>query len=121
MVTSSKGAMTGGGAFFSKRAEPNEILPTRPQNIKRMIVIFESDSKSLVIPQVIPTVPMPEKTSNTTSENGNPGWTAQIIKSPARAKHKLMKKTQNAFCAASVRILFPKAPTYRDFRMDDTA
>jgi hypothetical protein len=45
------------------------MLPTRPQNIKKMITPRENGTRARVIPVVIPTVLMAEKVSNNASDS----------------------------------------------------
>ncbi len=49
------------------KAKAKERLPTLPRYINIIISILDTVFKSLVIPAVIPTVPLAENASNTTS------------------------------------------------------
>ena len=52
---------------MSFQRKSNVMLPTLPQNIRKISEIFETASRSLVIPADIPTVPMADATSKITS------------------------------------------------------
>ena len=89
MVISSWGRVTGGRARFSRRATAKEMLPTRPQYMRKIITAWLRGSRSRVIPVVMPAVPMAEKVSKSTSVRGM-AWTALITRAPARARSRLV-------------------------------
>ena len=67
MLISSTGYITLGSARFSKKADASVTLPTLPKNIRTIITHLEIGARVLVMPVVIPTVPIAENVSNSTS------------------------------------------------------
>ena len=92
------------------KARAKDMLPIRPQYIRRMIKSLDNGTRSLVMPVVIPAVPMAEKVSNNVSDR-DIGWTAIMIKDTLRAKNRLMVNTELACLMASSSSLLPNTLT----------
>ena len=71
MVISSAGAVMREGALRSASAPAKLRLPTRPQNIRKIITIFETIERLRVMPVLIPTVATAEVVSKITSITGS--------------------------------------------------
>jgi len=107
----------GGGAFFSTRADPKDMLPTLPQNIRKIIIIFDKFSRSRVIPVDIPTVPIAEKHSKLRSLKDKFGCKQLMRKTPRSVRVKFTKNTLTAFLIHSSGSLLPKTLVERSLRM----
>ena len=70
-VTCSVGYVTGGSERRSSSAIAKDTLPTLPQYMSRATMSAEKLVSSLVIPVDMPTVPIAEKVSMSTSERGS--------------------------------------------------
>ena len=66
----SAGAVTVFGGLLSISAAANEILPTLPRYIRKIMTHLDNVVSERVIPVLRPTVPIAEKTSSITSPSG---------------------------------------------------
>lgn len=106
MVICSTGCTTGVVFLFPRNDNANDKLPIRPQYMRKIMIIFEIAFNSLVIPVDIPTVPIAENTSSSTSDMGI-GCMAVISITAPIDRNRLVHNTALAFLITSSLNLLP--------------
>ena len=102
------GCRTDAEALFCAKTSAKERLPRRPQYIRTIIITCDIIFRSLVIPTVIPTVPIAESTSNSTSSKFNNGCNAIMTIVAMIVSVALMTTTAFAFFTTSSVSRLPK-------------
>ena len=94
MVIRSAGSCTCGLRLDLVNASAKDRLPIRPQYIRMIITILESEFRLLVTPVLMPEVPMAEHVSKNTSDIGR-FWNTMIRMVAVSIRLRLMVRMQD--------------------------